>query len=90
MPIYVGGQEKCMYNFVWKTALACSMKDLHEKSLREKNSMCTVKNPVTNHVFNLTSLIKKEFKAKLFGTTEVVNFSVCTPLNQSNCKAEAG
>ncbi|XP_023248138.1 cation-independent mannose-6-phosphate receptor [Copidosoma floridanum] len=91
LPKYVGGQETCNYTFTWRTAQACSEKKLHEKSLEiTNNDVCTVKDPVTKHVFNLTSFMNEEFNVTSFASNEIYKFSICSPLGDSICGPEAG
>ncbi|KAM4694239.1 cation-independent mannose-6-phosphate receptor [Discoglossus pictus] len=52
-PRLVSALEDCVYTFVWYTSAACPVKVIAQDK-------CSVTNPVTGHVFDLTSLSKKD------------------------------
>ncbi|XP_058803563.1 cation-independent mannose-6-phosphate receptor [Phymastichus coffea] len=91
LPIYVGGMENCHYKFNWITAAACSEQVLEKKSLEESHqSICSVKNPVTNFLYNFTSLMNKAFSVHSFGITEIYEFSICGPVINTSCTNGTG
>lgn len=47
IPEYIGGREECHYQILWKTAAACSIESLRNRSAITAGK-CTVNNPLTN------------------------------------------
>lgn len=84
--------DKCHYQFTWITVSACSEEALRKKSLAyTNNDFCSVKDPITDQVYNLTALMNKDFNVKLFAVSNgVVKFSVCGALMNNSCKAGTG
>lgn len=83
--------EECHYKFEWITAAACSEQVLEKKSLEEPNhSICSVKNPVTNFVYNFSSLMNKKYSVHPFGIKELHEFNICGPLLNTSCKGRSG
>lgn len=84
--------DKCHYQFNWRTASACSEQALQRKSLEKTNNdFCSVKDPITDQIYNLTTLMNKDFNVSPFGVSNgVVKFAVCSSLINNPCKAGAG
>ncbi|KAJ8672796.1 hypothetical protein QAD02_004056 [Eretmocerus hayati] len=91
LPKYSGGMEKCQFLFTWETAAACSESALEQKSTNQANKMqCVVKDPETNEIYNLTSLMYQDYKVRPFGMNEVFMYSICRPLHNSTCSKKSG
>ena len=88
-PEYIGGSEECHYQIMWRTAAACSMESLRNRSIATAGN-CTVNNPLTNFTYDLRSFneIKNIYTVSKNGTK--YKFGVCeSPVNNS-CVAGTG
>ncbi|XP_050573369.1 cation-independent mannose-6-phosphate receptor isoform X1 [Bombus affinis] len=87
-PEYIGGSEECHYQIMWRTAAACSMESLRNRSIATAGN-CTVNNPLTNFTYDLRSLMNKNFYTITKNGIKY-KFGVCeSPVNNS-CVAGTG
>ncbi|XP_015115696.1 cation-independent mannose-6-phosphate receptor isoform X2 [Diachasma alloeum] len=77
----------CHYKLLWKTAAACSDKQLEEYSLNTA-SPCKVRDPVTNFQYDLESLKGQEYIIPISNGS--YKLSICGPLMNKACEANAG
>ena len=82
--------EDCNYQLLFKTSAACSTEALHKKSLEKMKNDCTIKNPLTNELYDLRSFKNQDFNVRPRGSNEIFRFSVCKSLTTPNCPAESG
>nr|XP_050868937.1 cation-independent mannose-6-phosphate receptor isoform X2 [Vespula vulgaris] len=80
--------DGCHYQLTWITAVACSLEQLHEYSVKTSRR-CIIDNPITNFMYNLDSLMDKDFNVTSSRGTKY-KFSVCGPLINNTCKAGTG
>ncbi|XP_056423214.1 cation-independent mannose-6-phosphate receptor isoform X2 [Hyla sarda] len=81
-PELISNIQNCDYNFLWITAYACPLTiSTHDE--------CRVKNSVTGHEFDLSSLSSKD--GYLIKDRErSIQLNVCSMVNNSPCGAAAG
>ncbi|XP_011308318.1 cation-independent mannose-6-phosphate receptor isoform X2 [Fopius arisanus] len=77
----------CHYKLLWKTAAACSDKQLEEYSRKTANP-CKIRDPITNFEYDLEDLKRKEIIVK--SSNESFKLSVCRPLTSKACEDNAG
>ncbi|XP_014472689.1 PREDICTED: cation-independent mannose-6-phosphate receptor isoform X2 [Dinoponera quadriceps] len=87
IPEYIGGQEQCHYQLIWYTAAACSVENLRDFSAKTAGK-CVVTNPLTNFVYNLQSLMNKDFTVS--SSDIEYKFRICESLTDNTCKAGTG
>ncbi|XP_074663133.1 cation-independent mannose-6-phosphate receptor-like, partial [Tubulanus polymorphus] len=84
-PQYSHQENNCEYYFTWSTPHACPK----HKQLQQ-GSDCTVKNPETGHVFDLSSLEKSSGYTAPDGIGSTMKINICKPLVSSPCGEKSG
>ncbi|KAI4488792.1 hypothetical protein M0802_011302 [Mischocyttarus mexicanus] len=80
--------DGCHYQLKWITAAACSLERLREYSVKTAGR-CTINNPITNFVYDLQSLMNKDFNVTSSRGTKYT-FRVCGPVPANKCKEKTG
>ncbi|XP_047625757.1 cation-independent mannose-6-phosphate receptor [Phacochoerus africanus] len=80
-PMFISAVEDCEYTFSWPTAAACPVKsNVHDN--------CQVTNPVTGHLFDLSSLSGRAGYTAAYSEKGLVYISVCG--DNENCAPGVG
>ncbi|XP_028050278.1 cation-independent mannose-6-phosphate receptor [Monomorium pharaonis] len=87
-PEYIGGKEDCHYQLLWYTPAACDVNTLHNYSVKTAGK-CIVRNPVTNFIYNLQTLMNKNFIVTNTNGIEY-KFRVCSALTDNVCENKTG
>lgn len=80
-PLFISAVEDCEYTFTWPTPVACPVRsNVHDN--------CQVSNPVTGHLFDLTSLSGKVGHTAAYSEKGLVYLSICG--ENENCAPGVG
>lgn len=80
----------CKYKFSWRTAAACPVGSNHSIIPPvHNNGNCTAVNIFTQHLFDLTSLMGKEYNVTS-ESGDVMHISICGILEKSSCENGTG
>ncbi|XP_049962315.1 cation-independent mannose-6-phosphate receptor isoform X4 [Schistocerca serialis cubense] len=80
----------CNYKFSWRTVAACPVGSIHNGTFPiHNNGNCTAENFYTKHLFDLTSLMSKDYNVTS-ESGDVLQFSVCRILEKSPCENGTG
>ncbi|XP_029053716.1 cation-independent mannose-6-phosphate receptor isoform X1 [Osmia bicornis bicornis] len=88
IPEYVGGNEECHYQLIWKTAAACSVESLRNHSAITAGK-CTVNNPLTNFTYDLRPLMNNDSYINAQNGIKY-QFGVCKSPKNSSCVSGTG
>ncbi|XP_043497869.1 cation-independent mannose-6-phosphate receptor isoform X1 [Polistes fuscatus] len=80
--------DGCHYQLKWITVAACSLKLLREYSAKTVGK-CTINNPITNFMYDLQSLMNKDFNVTSSQGKKYI-FRVCGPVATNKCKEKTG
>ncbi|XP_055982014.1 cation-independent mannose-6-phosphate receptor isoform X3 [Sorex fumeus] len=80
-PLFISAVEDCEYTFSWPTPVACPVRsNVHDN--------CQVSNPITGHLFDLTSLSGKAGHTAAYSEKGLVYLSICG--ENENCAPGVG
>ena len=88
LPVVVETEESCTVQMLWVTKAACAIGQSDSESM--PSSPCTVTNPASQHVFNLSSLASSTFYDVYGSGKHSYHINICKKVVDTQCSGNTG